>query len=574
VVFWEINSLISAELAKDGKACFQAPEAAGLRVESLSFERIPHQTRLFLDYLKDPVALRRFFPNAVQNHHELIGYAATVLANYSTDRERLCSALESMNRGWSAGAETLANIERLRDPACVAAVTGQQAGLFTGPLYTVYKALSAVKLAACLSDRGTPTVPVFWIATEDHDFAEVAAAEIIDCNCQLTQIQIAGSIHRIGQPVGSVVLDNSIRELTAGLKTRLPETEFSDDVLHLLAETWEPGAAFGDAFARMLMRLVGQYGLILLDPRDAVLKEMAAPLYAAAAQRTPEIASALVARSDELVAAGYHAQVLATSDSFPLFWHDGDGARYALTRVGEDRYQTKGHAAEFSLAELTELARTDPMRFSPNVTLRAVVQDHLLPTVAYYGGGAEIAYFAQTAEVYRLLERPATPILLRAGITLVERHTWRTLERYDLSLVDLFGGLEEVLSGVVEKYLDNGTAETFERVELDINRELDELQQQLRTSEPTLADALDNGRKKINYQLHGLRTRFHRAQLNRNGATQRQIEHAFEALYPEKALQERHINIVSLLARHGTYVIQWIYDAANIGSNDHQIVYL
>jgi len=191
------------------------------------------------------------------------------------------------------------------------------------------------------------------------------------------------------------------------------------------------------------------------------------------------------------------------------------------------------------------------MRFSPNVTLRAVVQDHLLPTVAYYGGGAEIAYFAQTAEVYRLLERPATPILLRAGMTLVERHTWRTLERYHLSVADLFTGLEEVLSGVVEKYLDNGTAETFERVEIDINHELDELQQQLRTSEPTLADALNNGRKKINYQLQGLRTRFHRAQLNRNSATQRQIEHAFEALYPEKALQERHINIVSLLARHG-----------------------
>lgn len=566
--------MISAELAQKDQACFRAPEDAGLRVEPLPFARIPHQSRLFLDYLADPVALRRFFPNAVKNHHELTAYAATVLENYTTDRTRLCDALTGMNQRWGAGPETLANIERLRSADCVAAVSGQQAGLFTGPLYTIYKALSAVKLAACLSDRGTPTVPVFWIATEDHDFEEVASAEFIDCNCQLGSVKVDGSIHKTGQAVGAVVLDDSIREVISSLKSQLPETEFVSEVEQLLSDAYEPNIGYGEAFARLLTQLVGQYGLILLDPRDATLKELAAPLYAAAADAAPDLTAALVERSEALVAAGYHAQVLATPDAFPLFWHADDGSRLALTRVGEDRYQPKGSNVEFTRAELTANSAAEPARFSPNVTLRAVVQDFLLPTVAYYGGAAEIAYFAQTAEVYRLLNRPATPIMHRASLTLVERHTWRTLERYDLSLADLFTGLEEVLAEVVEKHLDNGTAATFERVEASINRELDELQEQLRQSESTLADALENGRRKINYQVHGLRTRFHRAQLNRHSSTQRQIERTFEALYPEKALQERHLNITSLLSRHGRYVVQWIFDAVNIGSTDHQIVYL
>jgi bacillithiol biosynthesis cysteine-adding enzyme BshC len=566
--------LTSTQTVQETPACFRAPEDLGLRVEPLPFARIPHQTKLFLDYQADPAALRRFFPNAVRNHHELTGYAATVLERYPTDRDRLCNALSRMNQGWGASAETLANIERLRAADCVAAVSGQQAGLFLGPLYTIYKALSAVKLASCLSDRGTPTVPVFWMATEDHDFAEVAFAEFVDCNCQLEKVEVPESIHQTGHPVGTVVLDDSIAELVSGLKDRLPETEFTAEVLELLATTWEPGVSFGDAFARMMSRLTGQFGLILMDPRDAELKAMAAPLYSAAAERAPDLAAALVKRSQELVDEGYHAQVLTTPDAFPLFWHDDAGARFALTRVGDDRYQTKGSGVEFTRAELVQLGASQPERFSPNVTLRAVVQDHLLPTVAYYGGGAEIAYFAQTAEVYRILDRPATPIMHRASMTLVERHTWRTLERYGLSLPALFEGEEAVLARVVEQFLGHGTAETFDRVESGVNRELDELQAQLRKTEPTLADALDNGRRKINYQLHGLRTRFHRAQLNRDSATQRQIERAFAALYPERSLQERHVNITSLMARHGRYVVQWIFDAANIGSSDHQIVYL
>jgi uncharacterized protein YllA (UPF0747 family) len=220
------------------------------------------------------------------------------------------------------------------------------------------------------------------------------------------------------------------------------------------------------------------------------------------------------------------------------------------------------------------MARETPERFSPNVTLRAVVQDYLLPTIAYCGGSAEIAYFAQTAEVYRLLDRPATPILPRSSLTMIERHTGRVLERYDLTLADFFEGLEPVIKRVVEEHLGAGTAKLFSDAEQNVNNELDRLRDELESVDPTLASALDTGRKKINYQLDGLRTRFVRAQMARDEAAHRQLQRAFDQLYPNKDLQERHINITSLLSRHGTYVIEWIFNAINLSSNDHQVVYL
>lgn len=555
-------------------ACYSTPEESGLRVETISFERIPHQSRLFLDYLRDPVALREFYPSAVRFHHELPARAPEVLVAHKTDRNVLCDALNNMNTGWGAGTETLQNIQLLRDADCLAVVSGQQAGLFTGPLYTIYKALSAVKLAGCLTQRNTKAVPVFWMATEDHDFPEVAKAEFISRECRLAQVEVSPDLHREGEPVGRVRIDDSINDVLARALELLPSSEFVPDLETLLRDAWAAGRTYGEAFARMMTSLLGRYGLVLLDPLDERLKGLAAPLYAKAASRAHEIATAIEVRSHKLEQAGYHAQVTPSENSFPLFIHDAGGARYALTRTAEGKYATKHGDDLYTVEELSSLASTHPERFSPNVTLRAVVQDYLLPTIAYYGGSAEIAYFAQTAEVYRLLERPTTPILPRASLTMIEPHTGRILEKYGLGLADLFAGLENVLARVVEEHLGAKTAKTFAETENTVNGELDKLREQLRKVDSTLADALETGRRKINYQLEGLRTRFHRAQMTHDEATHRQLQRAFEQLYPNKELQERHINVASLLSRHGRYVIEWIYNAINIGSNEHQVVYL
>ena len=557
-------------------ACHSTPQEAGLRVETLSFDQVPQQTRLFLDYLRDPVALSRFYPEAVRFHYDLSTRAERVLGAYQTDRGALCDALERTNRGWGAGETTLANIRELRAADCLAVVSGQQAGLFGGPLYTIYKALSAVKLAECMTQRGVKAVPVFWIATEDHDFAEVANAELINRDCALSRVSVPLEMHLEGLPVGRVALDESINGTVQSLLAALPQTEFSDDLEKFLREAYQPGRNYAEAFARLLTSLIGQRGLILLDPLDPELKKLAAPLYAKAAGRAPEIALAIANRSRELEADGYHAQVAPSENSFPLFLHDENGSRHALTRTENGRYHAKGagHAQEYSSDDLAAWALREPERFSPNVTLRSVVQDFLLPTVAYYGGAAEIAYFAQTSEVYRLLDRPATPILPRASMTIIEKHTWRSLERYHIGLTDFFAGFDHVVARVVNEYLGKETSEAFDHTTETFNQELDALQEQLRRVDPTLAGALDTGRRKINYQIDGLRTRFQRAQMARDEAVHRQLQRAFDLLFPNKALQERSINITSLLSRHGRYVVDWIYDAIDLASTEHQVVYL
>ena len=540
----------------------------------LSFERIPQQTRLFLDYLRDPIALRRFYPEAVRYHYDLPARAERVLASQQTNRSELCDALERMNRAWGASEKTVANIRLLREADCLAVVSGQQAGLFGGPLYTIYKALSAVKLGECLSQRGMKAVPVFWMATEDHDFEEVATAEFINRDCALDRARVPLDMHQDGLPVGRVTLDERINDPTNNLLKALPQTEFSDELEKLLREAYRPRQKYGDAFARLMTRLLNRYGLILLDPLDAQLKKLAAPLYSEAARRAPEIATALLNRSRELEQAGYHAQVAASENSFPLFLHDDSGARHALVRAEGDKYQAKADGGEHSAEELSARALREPERFSPNVTLRAVVQDYLLPTIAYYGGSAEIAYFAQTAEVYRALNRPVTPILHRASMTMVEKHTWRTLERYNIGLTDFFAGPDHVISRVVAEHLGKETSAAFDHTASSFHSELDALQEKLRHVDPTLAAALEKGRRKINYQIDGLRTRFQRAQMARDEAVHRQLMRAFDLLYPEKTLQERRINITSLWARHGRYVVDWIFDAIDLGSHDHHIVYL
>ncbi len=555
-------------------ACYSTPEEAGLRVERLPFERIPHQSKLFLEYLKDPLSLRRFYPEAVRFHHELAERAPRVLAAHRTDRDALATALAAMNAEWGAGPETLANVERLRSSDVVAVVTGQQVGLFTGPLYTIYKALSAVKLAGCLTQRGTEAVPVFWMATEDHDWDEVSAAEVIACDGRLATTGVPAGWHAEGEAVGRVRADERIEESIRRLFDLLPSSEFLPELEKLIRDSYQPGRGFGEAFARMLTALVSRYGLVLLDPLDARLKRLSAPLYAEAARLAPEIAAALDARSRELEASGYHSQVHTSHDSFPLFMHDEDGARRALVRNSAGRYGSKGSGQEWTAEELAELAAREPERFSPNVTLRAAVQDFLLPTIAYFGGAAEIAYFAQTAEVYRVLARPATPILHRASLTIVERRTGRTLERYGLRLEDFFAGLDAVIARVVEEHLGADVARRLDETDATVARALEELRESLGAFDPTLGDALSTGRRKIEHQLEGLRTRFHRAQMARDRAVLRQLERAASALYPEKALQERHLNITSLIARHGRYTIEWLHDAIDIGTTEHQIVYL
>jgi bacillithiol synthase len=537
---------------------------------TISFDQIPRTSRLFNDFLYNFDRVSRFYQPSGLDVSALVARAPKVAAQ-TFSRDAVADALADQNALAGASDMTFANIERLRQKDSVVVITGQQAGLFTGPLYTVFKALTAIKLAEHLRAHGLNVVPMFWVASEDHDFEEVNHTRLINREGQLVTITYAGCSPKEGKPVGHVKLNEKISENIDQMVAALPESEFMPRLAEDLRDSYKAGANFADAFGRMMIKLFGKFGVVLINPLDDRLKAVAGEIYARAMSNAPEFASRLLNATAQLEASGYHAQVYASASAAPLFMLD-EGRRTAMTRRDDGRFYLKGSEKSFGAAELLETVRRCPSCFSPNVTLRPIVQDFLLPTLAYIGGPAEIAYFAQLRPNYGLLNRVDPVALPRASFTLIEKRHAKTMSKYDIKFTDLFAGFEEVMKIVVERSLDQNTATVFDETEKVFDDQLDKLNALLTAVDSTLADALKGGREKILYQLHNLRTRFVHNRGKRDETTSQQIERLFAALYPNKNLQEREINVFYFLARYGYELIDRIYDEVEVGVRDHKLV--
>lgn len=555
-------------------ACREQSEKIGLRFEDLPFSSIPNQSKLFLDYLGDPNALKKYYPNAVANAVDLVSHVDEVLSNYLVDRNEICDVLEDQNRGFGGSERTVQNIETLRNADCVAVLTGQQVGLFTGPLYTVYKALSAIGFAERLNNSGVKTVPIFWTATEDHDFEEVSKAFAVSKNQGLVSAEFKAGDSDNAKPVGSIRFDETIESVISEWFSALPKTEFSEDLKNDLVKIYSAEATFGSGFGRLLAKLFGKYGLIVFDPLHEKAKRLAAPIFEKAVERSDEIVGALRARSEDLKSNGYHAQVLVEENYFPFFWVDDEGKRVAIKRAGEGKFRIAGSRNELTKAELVNAAREQPTRLSPGVMLRPVVQDHLFPTICYIGGSAEIAYFAQNSVVYDILDRPSTPIFHRQSFTIIEPKHTRTFEKYKLNFGDVFAGYDSILPDVIQRVIDPATPLVFAEVEEKMNIELNRLDQQLSNIDPTLAASLAKRRQKIIYHIAALRTKFERTRIEKDATANRRLRSLFTELYPQAALQERTINYFSFANLHGLQMIDWLYDSIEIDNKGHRLIYL
>lgn len=551
--------------------CRNLEAAAARTSDAVKFTNIPRTSRLFNDFLYDYQKVASFYTDCGRTLSPLAEHARKIGAQ-SFDRARVADALERINRRAGSPELTFQHIEMLRREGSVAIVTGQQAGLFTGPLYTIHKALTVIKLAACLRDQGIDAVPVFWVASEDHDYEEVNHTRVVDLEGQVQTVRYEPAERPHDIPVGKIQVDGGINRAIEEFLAFLPPSEFLPGIADDLRQSYAEGAGFAEAFAQLLARLFRDYGVVLLDPGDEGLKQVVAPLYAQAIEKSEAIAHALVERSNTLVEAGYHAQVTTSEEMVPLFILE-EGRRTALTQHN-GRFFVKGSEKSFDKEELVELARRCPNCFSPNVTLRPVVQDYLLPTAAYVGGPAEIAYFAQIRAAYEVLGRQEPCVLPRASFTIIEGRHQKTMEKYNLELADFFDGLHAAVTKVVEQSLDRGTAAAFAETEALFNSQLDKLEEALRQADATLADSLKRSREKIFYQIEHLRTRFIHASARREETAYRQVERAYTSLLPNKNFQERELNIFYFLARYGSSLIDELYKATEIGFSNHKLLYI
>ncbi|MBA2378653.1 MAG: bacillithiol biosynthesis cysteine-adding enzyme BshC [Blastocatellia bacterium] len=541
---------------------------------NVPFLAIPGQSRLFLDHLADPASLSRFYPSPVARIQDIAPFSKEVLARYETDRNQLAVALEGFNRRIGSGDKVLRNIERLRKPDTVAVLTGQQTGLFTGPIYSIYKALTAIAAAEKLTAQGVSAVPVFWAATEDHDLEEVSAAKLIDLKGRLTSVSYKAQNEFSGRAVGEIVLTDEVRQAVGHAFEQLEKTEFTKDVRALVEDAWQSGRSFGDAFCSLLMRLLGDRGLVIVSPTEAAFKELAAPIYQKAIGQAVALRDRLIARSAELTAAGYEPQVLIDDDHFPMFIRSARSQRVPLRLTPKGRIRAKDGSTEFSVDELIEFAGNSPEDLSPGVVLRATVQDHIFPTVCYFGGGAEVAYFAQSSVVYETLDRPVTPIFHRQSFTIVEPSSSRTMLQYDLTLSDLFRGKDDVLRELAERLFGRTTAVSIADAEEIINTQLNRLDRELSEKDPTLGAAVATRRRKIIYHISALREKFYRSELRRNEVFTRRMDALFDQIYPESGLQERSISVLYFLNKYGHAFMNRLAAEIDLDNKDHRLLYL
>jgi bacillithiol synthase len=537
----------------------------------LPFSQIPHTTRLFEDFLAYQPNTQPFYPRS-PNFSEWLREEAAKISYDSSRRERVTDILERQNKSWDASAKTLGNLERLRNGAA-AVVTGQQVGLFGGPMFAVYKALTAVKLAEEATAAGVDAVPVFWLATYDHDLAEVNHVSVPGADGGL-QVLTTTSHDVAGAPVSAVRLGDEILPLVEEAATLLGDSEAT----RFLRETYRPGESLGTAFARFCSRVFEGWGVILLDASDAELDRVAEPIFRAAVERAEELSTALLARGEALDAAGYHQQVKVTSSSVLLFTMR-DGARTPIHRRGQGASAefvigTDAAAEKLSQAELVARIAETPGQFSPNVLLRPIVEDYLLPTLVYTGGAAETAYFAQAGAVYEALLGRVTPIVPRFSATIVEPKMQRLLERHGISVSDVFAGPEALRRQLAERGLPEDLQAAFEAARKSLDSHLSDIKEKLTKLDRTLVDAADTARSKIEYQLERLHAQAARAEAQKGELVTRHAETLSQALYPDKGLQERGIAGIYFLARHGGEFLQQLHDAIQPDCHDHQILEL
>jgi len=518
------------------------------------YDQLPGSSRLFLDYQYDFERVARFYARSPHDPKAL--HEAAAQAEYPD--ERRAATLQAL-REQNAESAALATLGR---PGAVAVVTGQQVGLFSGPCYTIYKAITAALLARQLTEAGIPAAPVFWLATEDHDFAEVNHCWVFDKEHRPVRLSIDGASPG-NRPVGDIPVQNPpVDELRRALR----DFPFCEETVALVVEAYRPGSTMGSAFAELLRRALKPLGLLLLDPLQPAVRRLAAPMLREAVLAAPRLAARLRERNIELVEAGYHAQVHVEEETSLVFLLE-EGRRIALRRRGGE-YTAEGR--RYSAEELANQGE----RLSPNALLRPVVQDFLLPTAVYVGGPAELAYLAQSRVIYDELRRPAPVAISRQSATLLDARSVKLMERYELQAADCFQGEEALRERIAQQLVPAEVTSAMQAAKSQSAQALDGLATALTRFDPTLEASFAKSRRKIAWQLSKIEGKAAREALRRDERAAGAAAHLSGLLYPEKKLQERFYSILPFLARHGLDVAERLMSELTPACTDHRVIAL
>jgi bacillithiol biosynthesis cysteine-adding enzyme BshC len=459
---------------------------------------------------------------------------------------------------------------RLAQPDAVAVLTGQQAGLFGGPLYTWFKAISTLQLARqAEQEHGVPVVPVFWVDAEDHDWDEVSTAHVLDREASPAAVTV-GPVAGCGtHPVAALTLDGQVEAALASLEQTLPPTEFTAELLATLRRCYRPGETMAGAFARWMDALLGPHGLVIFESNDPAAKPFVADVFAEELAHPGRTARLAREGGAAMAAAGHPPQIEPAADLVGVFRLDA-GGRQPIRSAAEDRCVIADQpvSREALLAE----SRRQPELFSPNVLLRPIVQDTLFPTICYVAGPSELAYHAQLGGMYEAfgVERPL--LALRASATLLDSGAARFLDRHDLPFESLQSRDESALNRLLEALLPASVEQTFDETERVTTEQAARLRDVVLSVDPTLAGAVDTTLDRMRETLKTLRNKILQARKKKDETLRRQFIRTRNLTFPGGSPQERVLSIAYFANRYGPGLSARLLEALPALADRHYLI--
>jgi bacillithiol biosynthesis cysteine-adding enzyme BshC len=544
-----------------------------MKSDCIDYRDLPGQNRLFLTFLYDFAKVSSYYQPLPSSRDEWKKRVRVVLDSPSFPRLELVHLLDDYNRGLEVPAESLRNLELLSRPDTVAVVTGQQVGLLGGPSFALYKAATAIRLVRRLRSWGIPAVPVFWLASDDSDFNEIASTDLLSpSDGEILNLAHPDPRGRKEQMAGTVALgsdENWWRGTLSLLEKALPDQSLRGGLL----SAYQPGRTFREAFARWMSRVFSTQGLVFFDPLLPGYRDGLRNFFKLAVERRPELVDALLARNAEISEAGFSPQVHIDQSETLLFWLRGM-ERYKLD-YQNDAYRAKGlRRLQLTGAELLSALSDGSALVAPNVLLRPIVQDYLLPTAVGVTGPSEVAYFSQVNAIARFWNKELL-ITPRLAFSIVGRKSGRLLAKYGLTPETLLtSSLEDLTERVLRQGESRRVLERVDDLRLCLEDKLISLKESLEEIDAPVAAMMEKAAGKIRHQVERVNHRYIMNRQEQDQVLRRHLTYLRNNLLPKGHLQERVVNFNYFLNEGGPDFLETLIQADDQECPSHRVIYL
>lgn len=540
---------------------------------SIDFSDIPGHQNLFLDYLNEFENVSSFYKYNFRDKEQYTSAFKSILASNKLNGSELSKILDEQYSGYSKSPATQKNIASFQKDNTLAVVTGQQLGLLGGPLYTIYKIITAVKLSTYLNAKyeNYHFVPVFWLEGDDHDFDETAWVNVLSSENEIVTIKYSDNAEEDVNrgSVGNLKLEAAILDFLNEFDKNLRPTDFKNDIIEKLRNFYTEGKTFKQAFKELIFWLFDKFGLVIFDPQDKAVKDNLVSIFrkeiSGFRQHTEKIINVSAVLEET-----YHAQVKVRPIN--LFYTFEEG-RYLIEPVDND-YRLRGKRKRFTYEEIMKLVDSEPEKFSPNVLLRPICQDYILPTAFYIGGPSEIAYFAQVLPLYEIFEVEPPIVYPRSSATLLEKGISNIMDKFDLEIKDVFLGTDALKNKVISSISEENLENAFNEANYNIELAFDKLKECLFDIDKTLNDAGNKYKQNAINNIMQLKGKAVEAQKKKHEVTLRQIDKLSVNLYPNGNLQERELNFFYFANKYGIELLDKLVEELEINKFEHQVINL